>query len=173
MSEDATQKLKKCYFKLWLVLLAIVIAVGAYWFWYEAPFKVKDPSDPRFNPDRFSFRDYKTQSEMKRAFSSLFPVGSSKSYVDSVLLGAGKGRLVKVYDFSECGPQYSRAVYTEPTNYLRSIKGAINHDFYFDKNMTVMNIEVFFHHIVFDDAVHPETLKNNQYKACEQERLDD
>lgn len=99
MSEDATQKLKKCYSKLWLVLLAIVIAVGAYWFWYEAPFKVKDPSDPRFNPDKFAYRDYYDEGEMRisEAYKILFPRGTPKAFVDRVLVQAG-GASVSCFD---------------------------------------------------------------------------
>lgn len=169
MSEDTVHKPKKCCSKLWLVLLAIIIAVGAYWFWYAAPFKVKDPSDPRFNPDKFAFRDYGTQIEMISAFQVLFPIGTDKSVVDHVLLEAGKGRLVKRYDFATCGPIYSRIIYAEPSDYFRSIKGNVGHDFYFDENMKVMNIEAFFHHVVFGDAIDPSALKNDRFKACNKE----
>ena len=53
------------------------------------PFKVTDPNDPNFDPNKFSFSDYKSY-EMYNTFRVLFPVGTEKSYVDRVLVKAGK-----------------------------------------------------------------------------------
>lgn len=53
------------------------------------PFKVTDPLNPAFNPDRFSFRDYSGREELMVVYRALFPIGTPKAEVDRVLMKAG------------------------------------------------------------------------------------
>lgn len=101
MSEDVVQKPKKCCSKLWLVLLAIIIAVGAYWFWYAAPFKVKDPSDPRFKKESFRFIDYKSRKDLDAALDLLIPVGATKTEVEKLIVDIGGAESEGVSKYSK------------------------------------------------------------------------
>lgn len=56
---------------------------------FANPFKVTDPAESGFNPDKFSFSDYKSAEELRDAFKKLFPVGVPKQFVDRVLVDAG------------------------------------------------------------------------------------
>jgi hypothetical protein len=50
------------------------------------PPKVTDPNDPRFDPMKFSMRDYNTEPSLQNALVRIFPKGTSKDYVDSILV---------------------------------------------------------------------------------------
>lgn len=63
------------------IVMAMVLGL-----WGCNPFKVTDPSDPRFDPTKFSFEDYKTEEEFQEALIKLFPIGTSRSKVDEILL---------------------------------------------------------------------------------------
>ncbi|MBP7722391.1 MAG: hypothetical protein KA155_07615 [Alphaproteobacteria bacterium] len=53
------------------------------------PFKITDPSNPRFKPENFSFKDYGNRESYIQAFKILFPIGTKKEFVESVLVEAG------------------------------------------------------------------------------------
>ena len=53
------------------------------------PFKVTNPTNPFFNPDRFKFNDYKSREDKAIAFRKLFPTGTPKSFADRVMIGSG------------------------------------------------------------------------------------
>lgn len=57
------------------------------------PFKVTDPSDPRFDPMKFRFEDY-DRTGLHRALSKLLPVGTPESKVDSLLLNGANATKV-------------------------------------------------------------------------------
>ena len=57
------------------------------------PFKVTDPSDPKFNPDKFKFEDYPGIPLMTDALKKLFPVGTPKEFVEKILVDVGGARL--------------------------------------------------------------------------------
>ena len=71
------------------VLVALVIATVLV---APNPFKVTDPADPRFDPEKFSFRDYGGIGEipLKDAMQILFPPGTEKSFVDHVLVDTAR-----------------------------------------------------------------------------------
>lgn len=104
--------------------------------------KVTDPSDPRFNPDRFSFSDYKDHDELVIAFRKLFPIGTPKKFVDRVLVKAGRAK--------ESGPHkptdyfYSETSYTEPYRFVPPYiyPGTPVHLFYFDQQQNLVEINV-------------------------------
>tara|TARA_R110002124_G_scaffold64985_2_gene177941 strand:+ start:758921 stop:759412 length:492 start_codon:yes stop_codon:yes gene_type:complete len=72
--------------KLCMVIIAIALTVGACLFWHAAPFKIKDPSDPQFNPSKFRFIDYKEVKPLESALNTLFATGTTKAEIDKVLL---------------------------------------------------------------------------------------
>lgn len=115
--------------------LFLLLAVAA--FVIVNPFKVTDPSDPRFDPDKFKFSNYSYDDDSLRdAFQKLFPIGTPKDFVDRVLVDAGgatggQGRTLKeLYSYYE--PKGER---------LRHLmKGPPHYNFIFNEDNTVNNI---------------------------------
>lgn len=122
-----------------IIILAILIAVIGIVMSIANPFKVTDPSDPRFNPDKFRFSDYSYDDDSLRdAFRKLFPIGTPKEYVDRVLVDAGNARMSQ-------DPTYDELyLYYEPKwHRLRHfMKGPPHYNFIFDEDMRVVNIMV-------------------------------
>lgn len=137
--------------KIKLTLLAIILGLSSFWFWYEAPLKVKDPTDPRFNPDKFAFRDYEQRDDLRYAFRELFPLGTPKSFVDRVLVEAGQAAPHKRTKNMPKPHPYSWFTYIEPSNFLRSIKGNISHQFLYDENLQVINVMIYSGVSLYDD----------------------
>lgn len=117
---------------LWSLTLVMILAASAYWLWYAAPFKVKDPSDPKFNPDKFAFRDYYDEGEIsiREAYRRLFPIGVSKEFVSRVLVNAGGTKINCTADSAIC-------FYTRPQR-LVDYKGGIQDKFLFDSDMKLI-----------------------------------
>ena len=63
------------------ILIGIVIFLSAC-----NPFKVTDPSDPRFDPTRFNFNDYRSNNELLKALKILLPIGTSKKEAETLLV---------------------------------------------------------------------------------------
>lgn len=70
---------------------------------YPVPWKVIDPTDPRFDPLEFRFSDY-SPSYLLEVQPCLFPAGTPKSYVDHILVEIG-GASVKKDDLRK-HPEY-------------------------------------------------------------------
>lgn len=52
------------------------------------PFKVSDPSDPSFDPMKFSFSDYHGKPQIEDALGKIFPVGTPRQEIEKVFIGA-------------------------------------------------------------------------------------
>lgn len=50
------------------------------------PFKVTNPSNPRFEAANFKFEDYSISSELAAALRKIIPINSSKNEVDAILV---------------------------------------------------------------------------------------
>lgn len=119
-------------------LLGLLVIVVSYVV-ATAPFKVTDPSDPRFDPMKFNFRDYRGEGlTVSDVFPVLFPPGTPKDLVDKILVEAG-GATSRQSELRE-----SQWVYQEPAYYrgINSIKGAPIHVFVFDEHNRVVNIRL-------------------------------
>lgn len=93
--------------------------------------KVTDPSDPRFEPDRFSFRDYETHEELTDAFRKLFPPGTSKEFVERVLVKAGGIERYGCRDWNNyCSYRYPQ--------YMQDMKGGARVSFLFDQQNRII-----------------------------------
>lgn len=106
------------------------------------PFKVTDPSDPKFNPDKFSFNDYKTHEELRDAFRKLFPVGTDREFIERVLVNAGGAKIVDTFDFKAEGGGYLHIRYEEPFNPIRSFKQPIFYTVTLSQDNKLMNIMI-------------------------------
>ena len=140
MSEESRLK------KLVLTLL-LIASIGAC-----SPTKVTDPSDPNFNPDKFSFRDYGEGKEMSlhEAFRRLFPLG-----VEHVLVEVGG---VEQYG---CSDWNNLCAYRFP-RYMQGWKGGAKLQVLFDENDRLIA-----------GAGHPnfgETLRNVDEKLREDQK---
>jgi hypothetical protein len=115
-----------------LVFQAVILSI-LFYFYQPYPFKVTDPTDPRFNPDRFRFSDY-GPGELKPAFRILFPIGTSKEFVERVLIkatGSTCGHNPKYTNLWTCREPWSfrhwdiqpvfTIVYDEQSEYLLNI----------------------------------------------------
>ncbi len=107
----------------------------------QNPVRVNDPDDPNFDPDSFSFNLYKFDREAKiEYFKKLFPIGTSKEFVDRVLVQAGGAKPLEIKEMPE-GWQVWR--YDGPDDLLTP--GGPTHTFIFkaDKldNIQFSNIE--------------------------------
>lgn len=99
---------------LFLCLLYSLVVYGL--FEYPLPWKVVDPTDPRFNVSNLHFTDYKDRTELGAAMRELFPPGTSKAIVDDTLAKADVTS-VKV----SAGPKGPQNVYHYSYRNLRSL----------------------------------------------------
>jgi hypothetical protein len=99
------------------------------------PFKVTDPSDPKFNPDKFRFEDYPGIPQMTEALKKLFPVGTPKEFVERVLVKAGGA---EAKDNPEADKSSTRIQYYYESWYQFKGGSAINVSF--DSNSTVSQV---------------------------------
>jgi hypothetical protein len=80
---------------------AATLCVLAALIWYVVldfppPWKITDPSDPRFDVTKFEFDDYTSDIALSKALRILFPIGTDKSDVDRVLGDMGRAKISKV-----------------------------------------------------------------------------
>lgn len=129
--------------------------------------KVTDPNDPRFDPDKFKFSDYRSQDELIDAFRALFPPGTPKSFVDKVFIEAGKAQIGIVKEALEEEPKYIFIPYVEPTNFLRTIKKPFSHRVIYSEDLKIINIRPFGGNKVFINQ--PDNSELNKMKASDQE----
>ncbi len=73
-----------------IIVVCFTLSCWGYVWLRGIPFKVTDPSDPRFDPKRFCFCDYTTGTYLGEALATLFPVGTPQMEVQKVLVRAGK-----------------------------------------------------------------------------------
>jgi len=83
----------KILLQAFLIMVSSTLILGC------NPMKVTDPSNPKFDPDQFSFKDnfFNRQSKID-AFRKLFPPGTSKEFVDRVLIESGGARTSQTED---------------------------------------------------------------------------
>lgn len=110
--------------------------------------KVTDPADPRFDPMKFSYFDYKGTGERQKIFPVLFPVGTDKSFVDKVLVDAGRAKAERITDpkmyININSDWIAYSYFFEGTTAYRELMGwgpvTENIGFYFDRNNKVAQI---------------------------------
>lgn len=85
---------------------------------YPVPWKVIDPTDPRFDPLEFRFSDYDSPSYLSEVQPCLFPAGTPKSYVDHILVEIG-GASVKKDELPQSHEYYHPNMYTYTYSNLR------------------------------------------------------
>jgi len=83
---------------------------------YPVPWKVIDPTDPRFDPLAFRFSDYDSGFQSGQVYACLFPKGTDKSYVDRILVDIGNAitqkNMVKNKDYYH--PNEYKYTYSTP-----------------------------------------------------------
>ncbi|WP_147395391.1 hypothetical protein [Altericroceibacterium spongiae] len=140
--------------KIRKIFTSIMLIVALTTFWWFAPFTIKDPANPHYNPKTFSFRFYPRDEDAARAFAVLFPPGTSKDFVDKVLVGEGGA---KIYDGYNVKSNYINSnirmyVYSEPTIYLyKKMKEVQSYNFIFTSEMNLINIYVRGNGYIFRD----------------------
>ena len=63
------------------------------------PFKITDPNDPRFDPMKFKFEDYRDSREVQSFLLKYIPIGTDIALVDNYLVksaGAVKRKYTKM-----------------------------------------------------------------------------
>jgi hypothetical protein len=115
-----------------VILCSVVIAAIMV---FGNPLKVTDPADPRFNPDKFFFCDYKTHEDLRKAFANLFPVGTDQEFVDRVLIKAGRA-----YGYDDVNKVGLR-IYRERQPFYQFKKPPL-HLFIFNKQQKLLNIQI-------------------------------
>ncbi len=128
------------------ISLFCIIIGGFYWLsiflgFNAIPFKVIDPHDPRFNPEKFRVKDYaKSPKELAAdALRATFPVGTPKSRVDKIWkdnMGAQFHHLIIQTEYE--GHRYS--LYSYKGSFGAYIKGPPSTFVIFDEDMRVVNI---------------------------------
>ena len=106
--------------------------------------KVTDPADPRFDPMKFSYLDYKGTVERQEIFPKLFPKGTDKSFVDKVLVEVG-GAFARKRDTNIKYPDWTKYNYIyRGTNSYRKLmqwgEATENIVIYYDGNNKVAQI---------------------------------
>lgn len=66
--------------KLMILMVLCVVACN--------PLKVTDPNDPKFDINQFEFNDHRARDDIAEVFMKAFPIGTEKSFIDSILIDA-------------------------------------------------------------------------------------
>jgi len=84
-------------FLLGKVMTLLIVSLLIWFALLDAPmpWKVTDPSDPKFDPMKFEYTDYHSNSEFRTALKIMFPLGTEKSYIDKILVEVGGGTVRK------------------------------------------------------------------------------
>lgn len=134
-NEHAFCGVLNAYFFGFLILMPFLFSLTA----CSNPFKVTDPTDPRFDPDKFSFRDYNGRHETIDAFRKLFPPGTPKGFVDRVLVEAGGANPIQSKTFPQMWHYWVKLPLLS-----RGSNSSLQHQFIFDENMQyLLNIEAY------------------------------
>lgn len=72
-----------------VVLMSLVFA------WAE-PFKVRDPNDPRFDPLRYKFTDYKYDNHWVDPLRKIFAPGMDRRYVERIIVDSAGARASEI-----------------------------------------------------------------------------
>lgn len=136
-----------------LIICATLIAALAAYLFIAEPFKITDPSDPRFNPDKFKFSDYKSRDDLIHVYRTTFPVGTSKAFVDRVLIKSGK---------ATCGQNktYPNLWHCRQPKTLKHWDIAPHLLLIYDDNLNLLNINPNGMGEIYPDSVTFEELKN-------------
>ncbi|MFA5989467.1 MAG: hypothetical protein WC803_07670 [Sphingomonas sp.] len=121
------------------------------------PFKITDPSDPKFDPDHFSFDDYRGINKLAEAYAKLFPIGTPKSFVDRVLINAGESISEQDKTFPEVWHYWHKKT-------LRNFDGPPQDVFIFDEKDTLVNIHPLGGPAVYDHQLNLDQLNKNRLK---------
>lgn len=150
INKDHELGVKKTFtFKRVVFVLCGFIVLAA--FMYFEPFKIRDPNDPRFNPDRFSFSDYSGKyGDLLIALSKTFPVGTSLEYVEKVM---GK----KADEVREL-----KHGYVAYFNYKVMLR--YSHMFIFDKNMMLVNVKPYLNIEIYENQPKMDDLRGGNGK---------
>ena len=74
--------------KFLFVLLCVLLAACN-------PSKVTDPSDPRFDPTKFSFSDYPRDEQLASALKKILKPNMEREVVEKLLVDAGNAQVVE------------------------------------------------------------------------------
>ncbi len=122
------------------ILSTVLGLIFVSYLWYDMPFKATDPASSYFVESLFRMRDYQCGSgveELKdKVLPVLFPVGTEKKYVDSVLVNTGGASIDDQTKGYAEGAYFYRylplCLLFTPDEYIIRV--------YYDKNETVENI---------------------------------
>lgn len=113
-----------------LVLIAVIMIKAE-------PFKVIDINDPKFDPYKFSFKDYDGQQKLE-IYRKLFAVGVDRGFVDYIFINRGnakvyhKGDRVSLYTVP--APEHHKGVWMWDGGHL-------NYQAIYDKNNKLLNLK--------------------------------
>lgn len=120
--------------------------------------KATDPRSPWFSQEHFRFNDYTSRKAKIDAFRKLFPPGSSKEFVDSILVTYGKARnVIPSRDVPNVW------IYAEPRRI--GIPPGPSHTFIFDSNEKLENIKAFNMEYVYPDRLTKENIRESLDQA--------
>lgn len=104
--------------KTWLLLFLILVA--GYALLITKPFKVIEPTDPRFKVENFRFEDYPGIPPLTDALRTLLPVGTSRETVEKMLIQAGDAKLDHILSAEQINKN-NKAVIKEFPEHARSM----------------------------------------------------
>jgi hypothetical protein len=84
---DKGKKLRRYTYPKFVISLAVLIGIASLWLYMYEPFKIKDPTDPRFDITTARARHYKTVEEVKNFHRHVFKVGMPKAEVRKIIQG--------------------------------------------------------------------------------------
>ena len=79
--------------KKWAIFITLSVVIVIFTaFLVVNQFKITDPADPRFDPMKFKFEDYKTEEDLYSALSILLPKGTPRKNVEELLEDYGRAK---------------------------------------------------------------------------------
>ncbi len=80
------------------VILTLLTLFCILWYMildYPVPWKVLDPAHPNFKVENFKLSDYEEEEPLQRALEKMFPPGTDRSEVESVLVDIARAKARK------------------------------------------------------------------------------
>ncbi|MGE4314204.1 MAG: hypothetical protein AB7E85_08040 [Pseudobdellovibrionaceae bacterium] len=140
--------------KIRKIFTSIILIFALAAFWWFAPFTIKDPANPLYNPSSFSFRFIMSREKAVDTFSKLFPPGTDKAFVDQVLIEEGGAKVFGGYNekYGYKNTDVRFFIYTEPWIYaFKTMIQPPSHTFMFTSNGHLVNAHAQMTSTVFRD----------------------
>ncbi|MBK6896442.1 MAG: hypothetical protein IPH06_07615 [Alphaproteobacteria bacterium] len=132
-----------------LILLILILPICSCGYLPQSDSKAQKAQwDKKYDGYRFS--PFASQDEDREAFRRMFPQGTSRAYVEHILIDKAGARIGRDGSNDDRDRLYFLVSYVEPRTLFRGEKGSWRHLFYYDMAGKVLNIKPFGERDLYD-----------------------